>query len=90
MREVPISRVGEKALVVELKVKMGPLEALGWTKKSSLWPELGDCWGVDDLSFCGRYDGLLYVRLNALGAYCLRITGAYEAAIPQTAGDQRC
>jgi len=44
-----------------------------------LWPELHDCWGVDDLSFCGRYDGLLYVKLNSLGAYCLGVCDKYEA-----------
>ena len=36
-----------------------------------LWPELGGSWGTDCLDYCGRYDGLLYVRLNPLGSYCL-------------------
>jgi len=30
------------------------------------------------LPFCGRYDGLLYVRLNALGAYALGFAEHYE------------
>lgn len=34
-------------------------------------------WGVDDLVSFSRYDGLLYVRLNALGAYCLGRTAEY-------------
>jgi hypothetical protein len=42
-----------------------------------LWPELGGGWGTDDMEFCGRYDGLLYVRLNSLGAYCLDVTNDY-------------
>lgn len=44
-----------------------------------LWPEFGGSWGTDDLPFCGRYDGLLYVRLNALGAYSLGVTQEYLA-----------
>ncbi len=36
-----------------------------------------DNWGTDDLSFLSRYDGLLYFRVNALGAYCLEIADRY-------------
>lgn len=36
-----------------------------------------DLWGVDDLDFLSRYDGLLYFRLNPLGAYCLGLTSDY-------------
>lgn len=43
-----------------------------------LWPELEDRWGTDERDFCSRYDGLLYARLNALGAYCLQVTSKYE------------
>jgi hypothetical protein len=43
-----------------------------------LWPEFGDNWGIDDIPFCGRYDGLLYVRLTSLGAYCLDLTTEYQ------------
>lgn len=41
--------------------------------------DYGDLWGTDDLDFLSRYDGLQYVRLNALGAYCL---GASETYTP--------
>jgi hypothetical protein len=34
-------------------------------------------WGTDDLAFLSRYDGLLYFRLNALGAYCLGLSNQY-------------
>jgi hypothetical protein len=40
-----------------------------------------DQWGTDDLSFLSRYDGLLYFRLNALGAYCLGLTDNYQAPV---------
>lgn len=35
-------------------------------------------WGADDLEFLSRYDGLSYVRLTPLGAYCLGVTEEYE------------
>lgn len=34
-------------------------------------------WGTDDLEFLSRYDGLVYFRLTALGAYCLGLTDKY-------------
>ena len=39
--------------------------------------DYSDLWGVDDLAFFSRYDGLLCIRLNALGAYCLGQTSTY-------------
>jgi hypothetical protein len=41
-------------------------------------------WGVDDLSFLSRYDGLLWFRINALGAYCFDHTTDYQASIVET------
>ena len=35
-------------------------------------------WGVDDLSFLSRYDGLLYFRITPLGAWCLGMAEIYE------------
>lgn len=37
-----------------------------------------ELWGTDDLEFLSRYDGLLYFRLNPLGAYCLGLTDDYQ------------
>ena len=34
-------------------------------------------WGTDDLPYLSRYDGLLYARINVLGAYCLGTTSTY-------------
>jgi hypothetical protein len=36
-----------------------------------------EMWGADELDFLSRYDGLLYFRLNPLGAYCLDLTQGY-------------
>ena len=39
-----------------------------------------DNWGVDDLEFLSRYDGLIYFRLTPLGAYCLDLEADYTRA----------
>ena len=41
-------------------------------------------WGVDDLDFLSRYDGLRYIRVNALGAYCLGLARTYVPSPIQT------
>ena len=40
-----------------------------------------DLWGTDDLSCLSRYDGLLYFRINSLGAWCL---GQADRYVPET------
>jgi hypothetical protein len=42
-----------------------------------------DRWGADDLSCFSRYDGLLYVRINPLGAWLLGQVEEYRPAAPQ-------
>jgi hypothetical protein len=42
-------------------------------------PDYGNLWGVDDLGCLSRYDGLLYLRINGLGAWCLGITEDYAS-----------
>lgn len=37
-------------------------------------------WGTDDYSCLSRYDGLLYVRINPLGAWCLGLAPEYKPA----------
>jgi hypothetical protein len=42
-----------------------------------------DRWGADELSCLSRYDGLMFVRINALGAWCLGLADEYKpAALP--------
>jgi hypothetical protein len=38
-----------------------------------------DRWGTDDLSCLSRYDGLMFFRINSLGAWCLGLAEQYEA-----------
>jgi hypothetical protein len=42
--------------------------------------DYGDLWGTDDLPFFSRYDGLVFFRVTALGAYCLGGAEAYTPA----------
>lgn len=37
-----------------------------------------DRWGADELSCLSRYDGLMFVRINALGAWCLGRADKYQ------------
>nr|WP_245589547.1 helicase-associated domain-containing protein [Amycolatopsis balhimycina] len=42
-----------------------------------------DNWGGDELDALSRYDGLLAIRLNALGAYVLGLTDTYEPPVAE-------
>lgn len=44
--------------------------------------DFGELWGTDDMTFLSRYDGLMYFRLTALGAYCLGISSSYTPVAP--------
>lgn len=55
---------------------------LGLIDVAYIHPEHADCdyaelWGIDDLNYLSRYDGLLYFRITELGAYCLGVTASY-------------
>lgn len=45
-----------------------------------------DGWGTDDISCLSGYDGLTYIRVNPLGAWCLGQADTYE---PQAAPADR-
>ncbi len=76
-----INRQYLRVFLFESLATLGLID-IAYVYPHDLWPELRDSWGIDELSFCSRYDGLLYVRLNGLGAYCLGAAEAYEPAIP--------
>ena len=46
-------------------------------------PDYRDNWSIDDLPFLSRYDGLLYFRINPLGAYCLGLADRYQPIAPE-------
>lgn len=41
-------------------------------------PDYAGLWGADDLEFLSRYDGLMFLRLTELGAWCLGLRERYE------------
>jgi hypothetical protein len=72
-----INRQFLRAFLMESLATLGLLD-IAYVYPHWLWPDLRGLWGTDDLRFCGRYDGLLYVRLNPLGAYALDFTDHYD------------
>jgi len=45
-----------------------------------------DRWGADDLSCLSRYDGLMFLRINSLGAWCLGRSPKYQ---PEAVASER-
>lgn len=72
-----LPRVYLRVFLMEILATLGIID-IAYSYPHDLWPDFEGGWGTDELSFCSRYDGLLYVRLNALGAYCLNVTPQYE------------
>ena len=40
-------------------------------------------WGMGDMNFLSRYDGLIYIRLNPLGAFAMGMTDHYETGLTE-------
>jgi hypothetical protein len=74
-----LPRIYLRVFLMESLATLGIID-IAYCYPHGLWPELEDRWGTDEMDFCSRYDGLLYLRLNALGAYCLNVTSMYEPA----------
>jgi len=66
-----------RCLLFEYAATLGLID-VGYVDPGVAWRDFGDLWGTDDLNFLSRYDGLIYFRLNALGAYCLGLTAKYQ------------
>lgn len=64
-----------RAVCMESLSTLGVLD-IAYVYPHRVWPDLKESLG-GDLPFCSRYDGLLYVRLNPLGAYALGCTESY-------------
>lgn len=67
------------AFLFEYAATMGIID-VAYTPPSNARDDYHGLWGVDDLDFLSRYDGLLYIRVNPLGAWCLEISESYKAA----------
>ncbi|HLN33282.1 MAG TPA: helicase-associated domain-containing protein [Gemmataceae bacterium] len=65
------------ALLFEYAATLGLID-VAYTSPQGARDDYTDRWGTDDLACLSRYDGLRYVRINALGAWCFDIADSYE------------
>ncbi len=73
-----------RAALMESFATLGIID-IAYTRPHSFWPEFSGMWGTDEMGFCSRYDGLHYIRLNKLGAWCLGLQDSWE---PQKRDEQ--
>lgn len=70
------------AVLFEYAATLGMID-VGYVPSAGARPDYHDLWGAEDLEFLSRYDGLIWFRLTALGAYCLGLTDSYEPSRPE-------
>jgi hypothetical protein len=64
------------AFLFEYAATMGLVD-VAYIHPSGARSDYGRIGGIDDLDCLSRYDGLLYMRVNGLGAWCLGLTQEY-------------
>ncbi len=64
------------AFLLEYAATLGLID-VAYIEPDGARSDYGNLWGVDDLSCLSRYDGLLYFRINGLGAWCLGVVEDY-------------
>jgi hypothetical protein len=69
------------AVLFEYAATLGLID-VEYTAAAHARDDYRDNWGADDLDSLSRYDGLLAVRLNALGAYATGRTSSYAPPAP--------
>lgn len=69
-------------VLMEYAATLGLID-LAYIPPAGARPDYGDLWGTDDLAFFSRYDGLMFLRLTALGAYILGLNGSFAPVPPQ-------
>jgi hypothetical protein len=70
-------------LLFEYAATLGLID-VAYIHPSGARGDFSKMWGTDELQFLSRYDGLLYFRLNPLGAYCLGLTDHYAPSRVET------
>jgi hypothetical protein len=70
------------AYLFEYLATLGLID-VAYTSPYDARSDYDDAWGADEFAFLSRYDGLRYIRLNALGAYCLGLAKTYEPLLPK-------
>lgn len=63
-------------LLFEYAATLGLLD-VAYVPPADARSDFSGMWGTDEMVFLSRYDGLAYVRINALGAFCLGMTDRY-------------
>jgi hypothetical protein len=58
------------AVLFEYVATLGLID-VAYTSPFQAKNDYNELWGTDDLDFLSRYDGLQFIRINELGAYCL-------------------
>ena len=69
------------ALLFEYAAPLGLID-VAYINPDGACEDFRGLWGVDELSFLSRYDGLAYFRLTELGAYCLGLCADYTPRRP--------
>jgi hypothetical protein len=64
------------AFLFEYAATLGLVD-VAYIHPSGARSDYGGIWGTDDLDCLSRYDGLLYLRVNGLGAWCMGLTQEY-------------
>ncbi len=64
-------------LLFEYAATLGLID-VAYVPPAGARPDFHDLWGADELEYLSRYDGLAYLRLTALGAWCLGVAGTYR------------
>ena len=74
------SRAVSAGVPIRVRGDVGLLD-IAYLPPEGVRNDYGSCWGTDDLSCLSRYDGLMYFRINPLGAWCLGQEKNYEPAV---------
>ena len=69
-------------LLLEYAATLGLID-VAYIEPHNARRDFRELWGTDDLAFLSRYDGLQYLRVNPLGAYCLGLAAQYVPAEPE-------
>jgi XPB/Ssl2-like helicase family protein len=67
------------AFLFEVAATMGLID-VAYASPLGARPDFDGNWGTDDLVCLSRYDGLAYLRVNPLGAFCLGTAERFEGA----------
>lgn len=71
------------AVLFEYAATLGLID-IEYTDPVGARTDYHDNWGADDLDYLSRYDGLLAIGLNPLGAYALGLAGDYWPPLSTT------